>query len=1284
MYTQNLIFQFIWRLAILTPLFFVSFSNLNPVLGISLSSREPIVGLTVQGEKVFSTPDLIQQAFARGGITEEERLLYLAYALGDQDKLPFEYHSSVPWSGTVTLLELRGAVASQPAVMIQNNATMASIQEVLLDTSCGDNATVLPNTVNTAHFFVEYNSIVGGLDISDYLTSLESVWNGVVYNLGWAAPPVLFSNPPPGNLYHVRIDSLPLGLTGFVDSVGTHAGLVGDNLNTPWNDVDAYASCLVLNHDYSPFVEYGTRQEMLNTTIAHEFTHAIQYGYGAVTGPNTPDLPFIESSAAWMEEEIYESANVSINSQHLWPTFDKCMGEYTDLEKPYQYNYSYWNMFRGLTERFGVGSVGGGEEVMQDFWEETSKSANSNMLPALNTALQNKGTALADAYHDYAIAVKFNKVCGGEYVYPYCLKEGPEYVQEVGDTSVHGSITAVGGSYTGNLADNYAINWIGLPTSGIYSISLENTSAGGQFRASIVADTGNMLVITPMPNLVNGNSIATLPSYQPPEGDQSVVAVITNQSQTADNPTACGLDSYILSLGDLSTPTPTITPSPLPTSTATFTPLPTSTPLPAAGTLTCYSDNPSIFDCVQIDPYTVRWNIIGNPSTAPNIAGQFQIQYPNQPVYVTAHWDAPDWVSIHGWQTNPEGRYGIIGLPSVYVNDGGYGTPCSFNPDKLCGDFAVGTWNFIQPAVTNSFNRATVGFQIYPDPPATVHWNPQNAYLIVSSVGYGGAPTPQPTPTSSCPWWEPWFLCPGTSGQSNVQQLKLVSLASSKLVGTLEEVVLDVQLFYRVRDELLSLTPQGNHLIDLYYQYGPEIGGLLLADSGLYQEGVSLLQIWEPKLRALVDSQGNTVTISQVEVDAVENFLLNLEAVASNELRTVLQDERIILDMQGFVGQTMSQAWDEINTVETPTPTATPTYTPTNTSTPTSTPTLTSTPTYTPTVTPTSTFTSTPAPVFPMTGILDDFNRANGGIGSAWSGNSSKYSISSNQLLVTSNNSNSDIYWSGQAFGADQEVYVTFANIHASAAEQDLILKSQSATIWSGGMIEVWYDAPGQRVQVWTWEWPAGWVQHGADIPVTFVNGDTFGARALANGNVEVYKNGALLGVRDVTSWSYYAQGGYIGLWFIGAQNARLDDFGGGAISNGMQSLVAGQAQTNTASADALDVQVGGTSAFWQGIPLSETASVTITQIQTGKQTLSLKPKSNGVSGEGVVQVFYDLANGRIQLWMYDPAQGWVQVGKDTPIKFAVGDTFTVRTFADGRLEILRNRKLLAKTDVIP
>ena len=39
-----------------------------------------------------------------------------------------------------------------------------------------------------------------------------------------------------------------------------------------------------------------------------------------------------------------------------------------------------------------------------------------------------------------------------------------------------------------------------------------------------------------------------------------------------------------------------------------------------------------------------------------------------------------------------------------------------------------------------------------------------------------------------------------------------------------------------------------------------------------------------------------------------------------------------------------------------------------------------------------------------------------------------------------------------------------------------------------------------------------------------------------------------MIGVRDASSWTYAANGGYIGMWFISAGNALLDDFGGGTV----------------------------------------------------------------------------------------------------------------------------------------
>ncbi len=123
---------------------------------------------------------------------------------------------------------------------------------------------------------------------------------------------------------------------------------------------------------------------------------------------------------------------------------------------------------------------------------------------------------------------------------------------------------------------------------------------------------------------------------------------------------------------------------------------------------------------------------------------------------------------------------------------------------------------------------------------------------------------------------------------------------------------------------------------------------------------------------------------------------------------------------------------------------------------------------------------------------------------------------------------------------------MTLVGVDNAASEIDLVLKSQSNSTWTQGLIEVWYDPVGDRVQVWTFSNSQGWVQYGADIPVVFVNGDQFGARAAADGTVSVYRNGVLLGSRSVATWQYNSLGGYIGIWMVSAPNMLLDNFGGG------------------------------------------------------------------------------------------------------------------------------------------
>jgi len=476
-----------------------------------------------------TTPQLIEAALAKGEIDRDTANLYLAYALADYERVPVQYRSDLPWDGTLPLLRLQEAVQTMTI-----SATRTTIERLLKGT-CSSSTASLPNTYNSTNFHIEYDTIGGGLTYSDYTTSLETAWATEVGTFGWAAPPVLSGSPPPSDLYHVRIDALGGGLYGFVSTSGTHAGFVGDNPNTAWNDVDAYASCMVLNSDYSGFP--GSPQQALDATTALEFNHSIQFGYGALTGANAADDDFVEGGATWMEDEVFDSANDNYN--YLWPTFSMCMGQYTASP------YPYWITWRGLTEPYGTGSASGGEQVMQDFWEETSKGSGDN-LTAMSTALVNKGTTLADAYHAYAIAVKFNKTCGGGYVSPYCFEEASGYVGAAGATSVHGTISTVGTNYSGSIQDNYALNWISMPTATLpYSPTLQNTSSGGQLRGSVVCDTGSALDITPFPSVVGPLNSSSITNFDP-SGCTSVVAVVTNQSQTAANPSSCTTRSYML------------------------------------------------------------------------------------------------------------------------------------------------------------------------------------------------------------------------------------------------------------------------------------------------------------------------------------------------------------------------------------------------------------------------------------------------------------------------------------------------------------------------------------------------------------------------------------------------------------------------------------------------------------------------------------------------------------------------------------------------------------------
>ena len=524
------------------------------------------------------TPQLINRDLRSGQIGRDTATLYLAYALGRPGKLPAAYRSNAPWDGTLPLRRLLQKMKQMEPGPLRDRVEAIVAPVERQSTTCGSSGGSLASEAQTTHFYVEYGTIGAGLGINAYLASLEVSWSKEVTSFGWAAPPV-DANPAPGGKYHVRIDNLGSGLYGFVSPSGTHAGLVGNNPSTSWNEGDAYASCMVLNNDYDEAEFPSSAQASLDSTTAHEFNHSLQFGYGALNGSNAPDDVFVEGGATWMEDEVYDSANDNYN--YLWPAFYESMGAY-DLDFP----YPYWITFRGLTERYGTGSAGGGEDVMQRFWEETSRGTGSN-LTAMQTAVASKGTTLAAAFHAYAIAVKFNRSCGGGYAYPYCFQEGAAYLGAAGATVPHKTIAAVGGTAASQVEDNYALNWVRLPaTGGPYDVTLENQSGGGTFRGTVACDTGTGLLLAPLPGTVGAGGNGAVQGFSPASCSGGPFLVITNEAQTAPNPSSSALRSYTVSTASSPANPQTLTVSTSGSGVVTSTP----------GGITCGVDCSQIYD----------------------------------------------------------------------------------------------------------------------------------------------------------------------------------------------------------------------------------------------------------------------------------------------------------------------------------------------------------------------------------------------------------------------------------------------------------------------------------------------------------------------------------------------------------------------------------------------------------------------------------------------------------------------------------------------------------------
>jgi hypothetical protein len=249
---------------------------------------------------------------------------------------------------------------------------------------------------NAGHFFIHYATSGSdaspladgnGNGIPDWIEAVadvfEAVYSREITAFGYRPPPT-----PGGQPYDVYLQDLASTRQyGYTQSdIPANAGST------------SYTSFMVIDNDFAESIYLGSSRTplmALQITAAHEFQHAVQYGYNFFF-----DIWFAEASATWMEDEVYDSINQLYT--YLPPYFSNMtLPIDTAVSTTTGGGYGRWLFNRYLVERFN------NPIIIRDFWERLQAMGNANngndipMLPVIDAVLKSNASSLATDFFSF-------------------------------------------------------------------------------------------------------------------------------------------------------------------------------------------------------------------------------------------------------------------------------------------------------------------------------------------------------------------------------------------------------------------------------------------------------------------------------------------------------------------------------------------------------------------------------------------------------------------------------------------------------------------------------------------------------------------------------------------------------------------------------------------------------------------------------------------------------------------------------------------------------------------
>ncbi len=393
------------------------------ILILSAISSKNIFGQTnlnynnLKQEKTANVFQKIEVDFSKGIISLDESVLYLTYSIFEPNKLPGEYQnltrSGEPtWVFTKILRVWDSISESTKQELIKYGF---SFQGTL------SRPTFLNSNKESAHFKVFYSVAVGDSNavstidentdgtpdyVESILSEMENIWSKEIGTMGFTAPPG-DSTTGGNSKYDIYLYKLAPNLYGFA----APDSLVGNNPNSTAAEINAYTSYIALRNEYGQFTNHS-QLENIQVTAAHEFFHAVQFGY------DQKEKDWLkEATAAWMEDEVYDDVNDNLQYLPNWFNSPSIPLDATHVESVGHW-YGSWIFFRYVSEHLG------GTSTIKKIWEKSighdSKIKDFSFIE-INEALTEVNSSYNKAFKDFAVANLFKTIA------PYNYEEGATY-----------------------------------------------------------------------------------------------------------------------------------------------------------------------------------------------------------------------------------------------------------------------------------------------------------------------------------------------------------------------------------------------------------------------------------------------------------------------------------------------------------------------------------------------------------------------------------------------------------------------------------------------------------------------------------------------------------------------------------------------------------------------------------------------------------------------------------------------------------------------------------------